>query len=238
MTPMYHELQVAVKRLRDQILTDETALVQIRALLAKADRKRAVPGEARRKWEQVAENLETSLLETRARLEHNRVTLRHTEAQFAVLDSSLQTTSPQEEHVEPELAEDAVALARNTSLETLTRREAALLEAEAEGGDQVQERCRVELLNQLAGTVEGQAAATGEQRRQHLLREAIEKVQLGALDRISPDERRMLLICHSLLSRRLNPSAKDRHLLKVLGAALETIRGQGRQATVPPPLDI
>jgi len=235
MVSAYHDLQVTVKRLRDQIAQDEGALVHIRDLLAKADARRAKPQEDKRKWGKVAENLEASLDETRARLEHTRVTLRQMESQLAVAESAVMTAASPQPPID-DLTEDPIYTARTITLETLVQREADILQQPEQSAQTTRDLGRVELLNQLVGVVHPfEESSEAENRRQHLLRVAIGKIQQDQLDTITPQERRMLLICHSLLSRRLNPSPKDKHLLGILGAALQSIR-QAAQGEQPPPL--
>lgn len=234
MSSTFHELKAAVKRLSDQIAQDERALSKIRDLLAKADARRHTPGEDARKWAKVAEDLEHSLDQTRARLERNRVLLRQTEAQFDLADSALRLRV--QEACEPETGENLVHTAASISLESLIKRES---DAQRSDTPDRQQRSAVELLNQLAGHQgEPTLDASRERRNQSLLRTAVDKIQRDALDHITAEERRMLIICHSLLSRRLEPSPRDKHLIKVLDKALHTLRTQ-RQTRVPsPPSDL
>jgi hypothetical protein len=81
-------------------------------------------------------------------------------------------------------------------------------------------------------TLGNDAAHDPERRRQTALRCAIEKIQTKQIDKMTPEEVRMTLVCYESLTRRTNRTPKDERLSRILGAAIQIInrkRAKGKK---------
>lgn len=243
---------VVIKRLRDQVAQYEANLVRVKELLAKADARLRAANEDRRKWGRVVTNLEASLDEARARLERARVELRMAEQQA---ESGIQPPQAKPEvAVSPaapssdygtSLSDSSLSLLKGlmqrpmqelaqVPLEEMVLIEAALPEEEVLEKTEDGRRLlgRIELVNQTRESPEERFDPAGEdRRRQVVLRAAIDKLQKNQVDKMTPEEIRMTLVCHTLLSRRLNPSIRDQHLLRILSAAINVLRRKNTEFT-------
>ncbi len=220
---------------------DEDAIVKIKGLLRKADRRRLSETGNHRKWDSVLDNLECSLDETKNRLEA-------TSLQLTLVKRNIQemrefgVANPL-----PEIARDTAAADTNPAfgvaknilsmsiedLANLSLEDVAKLHDEISvdfSGDfglgDTDVGGRLELANQ---TRKNEAPPPGgpradiENRRQKTLREAIGKFQRKDFEKITQEELQITLICHALLRRRVDPSPKDLRLTRMLAGCIKML---------------
>lgn len=221
-----------LERRRDEA---KHTLEEVRDLLAKADQRRLQEPGNQRKWNQVLDNLESSLKEAKSRLEL-------CEAEF--LRAQTLNAAPASEPVaapsaapaaadwsrladeERRLLEVPIEELGNLSLEQLGLLHSRLARRDAAQHPEIEQLFqRIELANQTH-----HEAAIGPQenpeqhRRQFLLRGAVEKAHKGQIHQMTGEEIQLLISCHALLLRRLNLTNKDRRLIDILGEALTALK--------------
>lgn len=202
------------------------ALDKVKTLLKKADERRKSEPSEKRKWHKVLENLETSLDESKKRVEMANMEVRR-------LESELERIRKNVDDVVEKTSNDAPSI---TSSQTdwsspahralrLNLEEASLLQEKFSSG-KVHDRqleASLELANQLGG--ETNAEAEGQvARRQLALRAAIEKIRQQNVGEMTHEEIKLVLACHALLTSRLEPAARDLRLKGILEGAIGTLQ--------------
>lgn len=247
------ELSQRIDALRQQQAQHEENIQLVRQKLADADARRRSDTENPRRWNHVLDNLEACLDDAKSRLESCRLAIKRTENEMALLrekkerESRAAWTAPDPELAEmlPELSGEAMQAAR-TILETpledigkMSLEEVALLH------DQVAEQQfeealsdtdrlmgRLEFANQMAPEQAEDAAPPQtqapeqdpEQRKQRILRSAMEHIRTGQLEEMSLEEIRLIISCYNLLTRRLKSTPRDERLKRILGAAVKVLQ--------------
>ncbi|MCC6145128.1 MAG: hypothetical protein IT368_15080 [Candidatus Hydrogenedentes bacterium] len=222
---------------------------ELRGLLARAERRRATEPTQRQKWEQVISDLEGSYAELRLRLEQHETTIRMCERGLATdtAETPAVATAAQDSEVptaEPEVAaigSDSIAALqrildmpfeqlRQLNLEQLGRLCATLEAHPAHQRDARRVRARLEFANQMNGS--GQRIVLNEegqeQRRQLMLRGAIDKIHANRIDDLERSEIHLLIQCRRQLSARINPSNRDIRLLGLLSDAVTRLIEAGK----------
>ncbi len=197
------------------------ALTKVKELLAKADQRRLKEPQDARKWHRVIENLETSLDDTKKRVSAAELELLRLERELKEFRQHLERGEPTqtdsaEEHVSEEPQPDRSA---PKNLEEAARLESTL---DATGGGDVQLAASLELANQMGETYEIDGAGQTP-RRQEALRGAIAKISQRQFDAMSHDEIKLVVACHSLLTRRLAPTPRDQRLKRILDGAIRVL---------------
>jgi hypothetical protein len=214
-------MEKAHSKLREAQVRLENALgamEKVNALLVKADeRLRQEPDEAR-KWSNVLENLEKSLDEARKRANLARMDIEQLEASSAPRGRDDITVADGADETPP-----SQTRVPDEDFGAMSLEEAGLLQGEILSGDTRDERLEagLEYANQLGESVERDGFG---ERRQLVLRSAIEKIQKRRFNRMSFCEVKLLLDCHSLLTRRLSPSEGDLRLRRILDGSLKVLR--------------
>ena len=185
------------------------------------DEARARHGAALEALAKVLENLETSLDDTKKRVSAAELELLRLERELKDF----------RQHVErgDEVGTDVADLANlpveqperlgPQNLEEAAGLENALIET---GGGDPQLAASLELANQMGETYEIDEAGQTP-RRQEALRGAIAKISQRQFDAMSHDEVKLLLACHSLLTRRLAPTPRDQRLKRILDGAIRVL---------------
>jgi len=215
---------------------------QIKALLSKADARRASASDNDRRWNRVLDHLERSLDEARARLE--RVDRFVAKAQCAGSDA-VSSVSPADEDTvqcsgddiqlsqDPAEAVTQVLALSLTDLSKLTMEQVALLHAQLpeqeidlESADMERAEARIELANQTrrsAAADPSRPLSFTERRNQLILRAAINKARAGRCSDVTREERRLISSCYEMLCRRLDPDARDERLKALLKQAVDAL---------------
>lgn len=219
---------------RERLLTEratiERKIDEVKGLLARADERVKADPENRRRWSTVVENLENSLTELRARLQLNEIELKQADGP----SSPVATPMPMPGHPLTEsstnllesVAQMSVVDASGLNLEQAARIESALQAGEAalDPAHQARVQARLEIANQSSPVQdqpdEGDLPA---RRLQLALRTAVDKIQGGRIDTMSPEEVRMTVACYDLIRRRVNPTPGDQRLTRILGAAINIL---------------
>ncbi len=194
---------------------DLAALEKVRDLLAKADERRVREPEEARKWNKVLENLENSLDLTKARYEQSLVEVERIAA-------------AEQEPVEVEKSEDTPADQWSDTIrkvERLNLEEASQLQSEIDQGHihDMQLEAGLALANQLSEREEEEAIGV-ENRRQAVLRAAIDKIKKQQFNMMSLEEIKLVLACHSLLTSKLEPTSRDQRLRRILDGASKILQ--------------
>ena len=208
-------------------------LEEIRSLLSKADARLREDPENRRRWLSVIENLENSLTETKARLEH---------VELAIQRGNTAAEPETERNVGGGLSDSGIRYVDNVlrmsvlevsslSLEDLSRTQAHAETPGLHPEQRARVASKIELANQLRSTADEAGDADLPSRRaQLILRGAIDKIQAGRIMAMSSDEVQVLSACHELLIRRVNPSPADQRLKRIVGGALNLLQRRQSEA--------
>lgn len=218
------------------------AMEKVRDLLAKADVRRHREPQNQRKWNAVLDHLEISLDEARARIEASQQeTLRlqeqlhdtqamgkpDVEAVATTLATAGAAQTSTFEDTEKKLLAASFLDLGKFSLEQIALVQSHLLEQPEEKATETEQLLgRLELANQVRDEVSVASSddAPEYQRRQLLLRAAIDKIQTNRIDTMTRQEIDLVISCHSLLSRRLRPTPKDERLVRILSAAIKVLQ--------------
>jgi hypothetical protein len=84
---------------------------------------------------------------------------------------------------------------------------------------------RLELASQLPGVKRG-AQSGDERRRQHVLRDAIVKVQRGQVDSMSDEEIDLVVGCYRILSGKLIVDVENTRLLEIISGVIEALKAE------------
>jgi hypothetical protein len=241
------QLDQARRRREECLATRE----ELRDLLAKAERRRAAEPDQRQKWEQVIGGLESSYAELRLRLEQNETTIRLCERELvSVENAGVEEVSKTaaEEAPPAEVSSNAIVLSddpafnlqqildmpieelRRLNLEQLGQLCSELENQAEHRRDARRVRARLEFANQL-NTV-GQRIILNEEgreeRRQFILRAAIDKVQSNRHRELERHEIQLLIQCRRQLACRLNPTERDIRLLGLLSNTMAKLAEAGQ----------
>lgn len=221
MQPLEMKLRRDIDEARARHSAALDALAKVKDLLAKADQRRVQEPQDARKWHRVLENLETSLDDTKKRVSSAELEMLRLERELKEFRQHLERG----EQVAPEDAKGGAAaelgtgLPKPKNLEEAARMESSL--AAEEGGDR-QLAASLELANQMGETYEIDDAGHTP-RRQEALRGAIAKISQRQFDAMSHDEIKLVVACHSLLTRRLAPTPRDQRLKRILDGAIRVL---------------
>ena len=209
---------------------------EIRGLLAKADTRLREDPENRRRWLGVIENLENSLVEVKARLEHVEMSIQRGETQTDAQAEAPRTASS------ISLSDSGIRLVENVlsmpvlEVSKLTLEDLAHTQAKSDDPGPTPEQraraaARIEMANQLRPAPPASTdTEIPSQRSQLLLRAAIDKIQSGRIETMSPDELRVIAACHELMVRRVNPTPSDLRLKRILGGAINILQRRQNEA--------
>jgi hypothetical protein len=234
MDAFLNKLSMELAEARAKCAEDLRALNRVRELLSKADEKRTLEPEEARKWNRVLENLENSLDLTRSRFQLSEARVQRLESDIARVtrDTGGGAGTPAAVAA-PQGADAPVSDWDHTMSEVgaLNLEEASLLQSRIDSGEIHDEQLEagLELANQMREggaaevAVEGEGSAQ-EQRRQLVLRAAIEKIRKQQFDQMSLDEVKLVIACHSLLTSRLEPTPRDQRLRRILDGAIKILQ--------------
>lgn len=235
--------KTALRELQGRRKAAQDVLEQITSLLAKADARRTGDPEGQRRWNHVLDHLERSLDEARARIERIDLYIAQTQA---VLEGrgAAPALKPGEDSEElagseiqlsqdPDEAVSQVLAMSLTDLSKLSMEQVALLHAQLPEHDTdlqpaevKRAEARIELANQVRGALKGETQrplSITERRHQYLLRAALEKTRAGRISDVTREEKKLIASCYEMLSRRLEPDARDERLKTMLKQALDTL---------------
>lgn len=225
-------MQSKLSRLREKLASaraksaeDSAALERVKLLLAKADARRlAVPEEARR-WNKALENMERSLDVVRARCAHSLALVARLEADLARLESGEDENGGSGEEGIGDPASDEEWRDPLEQVDGFNLEQASQLQARLDAGEieDPQLEAGLELANQLR-TDSPRRPGTQEPRRQLVLRAAVEKIKRRDFDAMTFDEIKLVISCHALLTRRLEPTPRDERLRRILDGAIRVLR--------------
>jgi len=243
------ELEARLNALKLCEVQHEANLGRILQLLDKADARRREETHRPGRWNRVLDNLEASLDEAKARLEACRLDMAWTEREREKLGQGVSAERegeppPQERQTSaergelPPLSQASLEAARdilNMPLEeigALTLEAVALVHSEVGEGNETprspQERRllgRLELANQWRSAPPAPPDGSAFQpRRQRTLRAAVEKIKTSRLDTLTPDEVRLVISCHALLTRNLKQNPREERLKRILDGAVKVLR--------------
>lgn len=217
----------------------QRTLEQVKELLLKADERRLQEPSNQRKWNQVLDHLEYSLDEAKARLESVEGELARAQAPLTgdqeksnavppanVAAEQAILLNPEEERL---LAAPIEELSK-FSLEEISGFHRALKDhPKATSAGRL--LGRLELANQMRqdSHVPKDTPHPEQYRRQLTLRAAIDKIQVGRIELMTADEMKLIISCHSLLRRRLNPTPQDERLLRILDSAVDALKKRSEE---------
>ena len=220
------QLGLDLEQARARCAEDLRALEEVRGLLAKADERRLQEPEEARKWNRVLENLERSLDLTKARFERSDTLVRLLERNLDEMRTAHGGPSEAPVNVPSEPAEGWSATMKQVGAMNLEQ--ASELQSRIDSGEihDAQLEAGLALANQMhAGdAVDPAQAEPTEQRRQLVLRGAIDKIGKQQFDQMGLDEIKLVIACHSLLTSRLNPTERDQRLRRILDGAIKILR--------------
>lgn len=217
------------------------AMEKIKALLAKADIRRHREPQNVRRWNEVLDHLEASLDEARSRIESGQLEAQRLQSMLRDIQFSGKTDEeinlgsfagqgsapPSAGNTERALLNASFLELGKFSLEQIALVQSNLMEENSARTAAAEQLLgRVELANQVRdeGAAATNASTANYERRQLLLRTAIDKIQTNRVDTMTGEEVRLVISCHSLLSRRLRPTPKDERLVRILSAAIKVLQ--------------
>ena len=215
---MADEKQVLTEQLhaaQDLHAKNTLALREIHELLAKADARRKAEPENLRRWDQVLDHLETSLVQARARLNSS-------EHQLSVARRALQDVLGAEalrvveaSHETPDTTIEASTF--ETRLEQVIGAENA---AAALNDDKISETVLPAITE-----VPSDTPIT----EQQALQSAITKIQGHRVHALNAVEVRATMAAYDRLSRQHAPNLKDQRLMRILSAAVKIFQRTARR---------
>jgi len=223
------ELTLLEKREKRQDVVEETL-----KLIGRAEDRHRNDKKQRRKWNRILIRLEDSLLEAKKAVAECD-TLMEVERGRAEKPAE----EPEREPAQPPDADpEALAAYRivdtpveglaDISLEDVALAQAYMARdsyaAHGEGFKRTL-AAKLELAGQLPRAQSAPPKQT-ERRNQPLLREAIQKMQTGGIEKMSDDELDLLVNCYTVLSNRLVPTANTNRLLEIISRTIEPLRAE------------
>lgn len=249
MTNKKQELEAQLDHLRQRCAQHRNNLKTIAALLEKADSRRNSHPEQRKHWEGVIENLEFCLDQTKARLASCEASILRLERRLKTIQEEsafLSTSFSQDEGLfaeSPELSTgpgDAFAVAKcilkmpSEEMGRLTLDAISDLQSRICAENTAAAAPDIDHVLDSALTQEPSETSPREQRKQVLLRGAIEKIQKNRIAALTEEEKRLLIASHDLLLRKCDDTLKGERLKRILGAAVN-ILVSGRHSPSRPP---
>ena len=238
MSSLEQQIQKRLDHLQTQCAQHQINLDNVRRLLAKADDRRRREPDRMDRWNQVLDNLETCLDETRARLERCKVTIKLEERRLEALRTGeslreIEPATPPEPLPPPPgigiMTAQAAQRILNMPLDEigkLSLEEVAMLQDSlvrenmaAAMPDNERFAARIEYANQTATMSDD----LEDNRKQSTLRAAIEKISTNRIAQMTEQEMRVVIACRDLLTRRLTTSPRDERLKRILGAAVKRL---------------
>ncbi len=234
------KLQSNVRSLEVQYNEITGKLAEVHRLLKRADARRVAPNEDRSKWNQVIDNLEKSLNDLRSKESLIESELRAARrllqqdlaegAETATAQVSIRSTAELSratsvEHLAEHILDEPVRTVDDLSLEQMSRLKSHLTDGAGTAQEEKEQAAllsRVEQVNQMQPRMIKPKAE--ENRHQFILRAAIDKLKSEKLDVVSYGELKLLFACYSLLSKRLEPTANDRYLQKLLEPSIKEVQ--------------
>ncbi len=221
MQPLEMKLRRSIDEARARHGAALEAVAKVKELLAKADQRRLKEPQDARKWHRVLENLETSLDDTKKRVSAAELELLRLERELKELRQHVERG----EEVDSAAVDSVIfSVEQPEGPGPRNLEEAARLESSisGSGGGDIHLAARLELANQMGETYEIDDAGQTP-RRQEALRGAIAKISQRKFDSMSHDEIKLVVACHSLLTRRLAPTPRDQRLKRILDGAIRVL---------------
>lgn len=206
---------------------------EIRGLLAKADARLREDPENRRRWLTVVENLENSLTDVKARLQFIEEEIKRgvttvQETKGSAIRLSLSDSGVR--FVDNVLGMSVMDMSR-MNIEDLAQTQAKYDEPGTTEAQRARAAARVELANQTRAEVPASAESEiPSQRSQLVLRAAIDKIQAGCIGSMSQEEAKLIMACHELMVRRVNPTPSDLRLKRILSGAINILQKRQNEA--------
>ncbi len=232
------ELRAELERLKQMGEQHRTNRDTIAALLEKADARKSSHPEERVRWDQVIENLEFCLDETKARLASCEASILRIERRLkGLLEEGVSVSgvyAPEiflfEEPMErPFVPGDTLAVAKRILEMPSDEMGRLTLDAVSDLQSRIAEENAAAAAHdsgQMAGPVlpeESSAALPQEPRKQQMLRGAIEKIQKNRIAMLTEEEKRLIIASHELLISKCDDTPKGRRLRRILGAAVNIL---------------
>jgi len=232
------ELRAELEHLKQRCAQHRNNRETIAALLEKADSRRNSHPEQRIRWEEVIENLEFCLDETKARLASCEASILRLERRLKTIQeegASLSTSFPQDNGLLEETMElsigpgDAFAVAKRILKMPSDEMGRLTLDAVSDLQSQIAEENAAtaapdtEQILEPALPQKTSATSPQERRKQDLLRGAIEKIQKNRIATLTEEETRLIIASHELLLRKCDDTPKGRRLKRILGAAVSIL---------------
>lgn len=227
-----------VEALEARLAEQLQKLDEVKSLLAKADTRLREEPDQRRRWQDVIDKLELSLTEIRARCEHTELELKFARGQSSspplqrteftgnVSDSGIRFVNS--------MMDLSPASISGLSLEEIAQAHAHGTSTRLSTGERALYEARLETANQVRAAAPSQDDTELPSRRTQLtLRAAIDKIQTGRIESMSPDEVRLTLSCYELMARRVNPTPSDLRLKRILGGALNILQRRQQREVLP-----
>jgi len=206
---------------------DQEALEKVRGLLRKADERRLREPEDIRKWNKVIENLENSLALIKARHGASEAEVERIERELESMGADVAqfTAAPVPGSADGEKPADQWTDTMRT-VEGLNLEQACQLQKDIDDGEirDKQLEAGLALVNQMGSGEDTPTSGTSENRRQLVLRAAIDKISKRQFDMMSLDEIKLVMACHSLLTSRLEPTSRDQRLRRILDGAIKILQ--------------
>lgn len=239
------ELKAALERLEKRCAQHRKNRENVAELLTKADERRTKDPEHRTRWNQVIENLEFCLDEAKARLASCEASILRMERRLRAFQNGEpggQVLTPEPEFIEhthdvPAPPGDVFSVARHIlkmpleEMGRLTLDAVAALHAEVAAENAAAAGHVEEHLIDLALPAEHLPELTQNQRKQQVLRGAIEKIQKNQIATLTDEENRLVVASYEMLAQRSDHSPKNERLKRILGAAVNILVNR-RQAAM------
>ncbi len=215
----------------------ETVVQQILDLVDRAEEKHRDDRQNRRKWNRILIRLEDSLVEakmavaecdTLLQVEQRRaeetpekpaepLVPAQAEAGLSIIESD------PEKRAAYEIAETPIEKLAGASLQDVAFAR-AYTARRVFGTHDKEFRKRLSARLELASQLPGVKGGEGERRRQHVLRDAIVKVQRGQVDSMSDEEIDLVVGCYRILSGKLISDVENTRLLEIISGVIEVLK--------------
>lgn len=207
---------------------------EIRGLLAKADARLRETPDDRRRWLSVVENLENSLTEVKARLAFVEDEIQRGVTGTLPPGNSLSRLSLSDSGIRfvDNMLNMSVLDVSTMNIEELAQAKSKTDEPGPTASDRARAEARIELANQtrVSNEPDAQESEIPSQRSQLVLRAAIDKIQSGRIGAMSSEEANLIISCHELMVRRVNPTPSDLRLKRILSGAITILQRRQNEA--------